>query len=52
MERPELHVVFGTGQVGSQLVDRLLAHGLRVRTVRRSDEKGRLSPTFLSRKNR
>jgi nucleoside-diphosphate-sugar epimerase len=41
MQTPELHVVFGTGQVGSQLVDRLLARGLRVRTVRRSAEASR-----------
>jgi nucleoside-diphosphate-sugar epimerase len=36
-----LHVVFGTGQVGSKLVDRLLARGLRVRSVRRSAEASR-----------
>ena len=36
-----MHVVFGTGQVGSTLVDRLLARGLRVRSVRRSAEKSR-----------
>jgi nucleoside-diphosphate-sugar epimerase len=41
MESAALHVVFGTGQVGSQLVNRLLARGLRVRTVRRSAEPGR-----------
>jgi nucleoside-diphosphate-sugar epimerase len=41
MESPELHVVFGTGQVGSQLVDRLLARGFRVRSVRRSAEAPR-----------
>jgi nucleoside-diphosphate-sugar epimerase len=41
MQSTELHVVFGAGQVGSQLVDRLLAHGLRVRTVRRSAEMSR-----------
>lgn len=41
MNSPELHVVFGTGQVGSQLRDRLLARGLRVRTVRRSAEGSR-----------
>jgi nucleoside-diphosphate-sugar epimerase len=43
MHPQELHVVFGTGQVGSQLVDRLLSHGLRVRTVRRSAEESRHS---------
>ncbi len=37
----ELHVVFGTGQVGSKLVDGLLARGLRVRSVRRSAEPSR-----------
>jgi nucleoside-diphosphate-sugar epimerase len=37
----QLHVVFGTGQVGSQLVDCLLARGVRVRTVRRSAEVSR-----------
>lgn len=37
----ELHVVFGTGQIGSQLVDRLLARGFRVRSVRRSAEPSR-----------
>lgn len=31
-----LHVVLGAGQVGSRLTKRLLAKGLRVRTVRRS----------------
>jgi nucleoside-diphosphate-sugar epimerase len=36
-----LHVVFETGQVGSQLVDRLLSRGLRVRSVRRSPEASR-----------
>jgi nucleoside-diphosphate-sugar epimerase len=36
-----LHVVFGTGQVGRHLVDRLLARGLKVRTVRRSAEPAR-----------
>ena len=41
MSSNELHVVFGTGQVGTQLVDRLLAHGVRVRTVRRSPEASR-----------
>ena len=41
MTDSELHVVFGTGQVGSYLVDRLLAHGVRVRTVRRSAEASR-----------
>ena len=41
MESPTLHVVFGAGQVGSQLVDRLLARGLRVRSVRRSPEAPR-----------
>jgi nucleoside-diphosphate-sugar epimerase len=41
MRTSDLHVVFGTGQVGSQLVDRLLAHGVRVRTVRRSVETSR-----------
>jgi nucleoside-diphosphate-sugar epimerase len=41
MTTPELHVVFGTGQIGSQLVDRLLARGLRVRSVRRSAEASR-----------
>lgn len=39
--KAELHVVFGTGQVGSQLVDGLLAQGARVRSVRRSAEKSR-----------
>jgi nucleoside-diphosphate-sugar epimerase len=37
----ELHVVFGSGQVGTKLVDRLLARGLRVRSVRRSVETSR-----------
>lgn len=32
----ELHVIFGAGQVGSQLAARLLAAGLRVRVVKRS----------------
>ncbi len=32
----ELHVVFGAGQVGSQLAARLLASGLRVRIAKRS----------------
>jgi nucleoside-diphosphate-sugar epimerase len=41
MNTSDLHVVFGTGQVGSQLVDRLLARGCRVRTVRRSVEASR-----------
>lgn len=41
MKNSELHLVFGTGQVGRHLVDRLLAHGLRVRTVRRSAEFSR-----------
>ncbi len=41
MTGSQLHVVFGHGQVGSQLVDRLLAHGARVRTVRRSPERSR-----------
>jgi nucleoside-diphosphate-sugar epimerase len=41
MSSSEWHVVFGTGQVGSLLVDRLLARGLRVRTVRRSAEASR-----------
>ena len=41
MNTSALHVVFGTGQVGSQLVDRLLARGYRVRTVRRSAEASR-----------
>ena len=41
MTDSELHVVFGTGQVGSQLVDLLLSHGARVRTVRRSAERSR-----------
>jgi nucleoside-diphosphate-sugar epimerase len=41
MGTSELHVVFGTGQVGSKLVDRLLARGLRVRSVRRSAEASR-----------
>lgn len=36
-----LHVVFGTGQIGRQLVDRLLARGLPVRSVRRSPEASR-----------
>jgi nucleoside-diphosphate-sugar epimerase len=40
-ESTGLHVVFGAGQVGSQLVDRLLARGQRVRSVRRSAEVGR-----------
>jgi nucleoside-diphosphate-sugar epimerase len=41
MSTPDLHVVFGTGQVGHHLVDRLLARGLRVRSVRRSAESSR-----------
>lgn len=41
MGTSEVHVVFGTGQVGSKLVDRLLARGLRVRSVRRSAEASR-----------
>ena len=31
----ELHVIFGAGQIGTQLGDALLARGLRVRMVRR-----------------
>ena len=41
MKHVELHVVFGTGQVGSPLVDRLLAQGFAVRSVRRSVEASR-----------
>ncbi len=41
MVSTELHVVFGTGQIGNILVDRLLARGLRVRSVRRSREPSR-----------
>ncbi len=41
MRTSDLHVVFGTGQVGSTLVDRLLARGLRVRSVRRSVAESR-----------
>ena len=41
MTHSECHVVFGTGQVGSRLVDRLLALGFRVRSVRRSAEASR-----------
>lgn len=41
MATAELHVVFGTGQVGSRLVDRLLWRGLRVRSVRRAEEASR-----------
>ena len=37
--KDELHVVFGSGQVGSSLAERLLGEGYRVRVVRRS-EKG------------
>jgi len=37
--KDELHVVFGSGQVGSTLADGLLAEGYRVRVFRRS-EKG------------
>ncbi len=33
---PELHVVFGAGQVGGQLAQRLIAAGRRVRVVKRS----------------
>ena len=32
---PELHVVFGAGQIGTRLAGELLARGLRVRMVRR-----------------
>lgn len=32
---PDLHVVFGTGPVGTTLVDELLARGKRVRLVNR-----------------
>ena len=38
MANEDLHVVFGVGQVGSQLTDLLLAEGLRVRAVRRSPQ--------------
>lgn len=38
MANGELHVVFGVGQVGSQLTELLLARGLRVRAVRRSPQ--------------
>lgn len=41
MPMKPLHVVFGTGQIGRQLVDRLLARGLPVRSVRRSPEASR-----------
>jgi nucleoside-diphosphate-sugar epimerase len=41
MPMTPLHVVFGTGQIGRQLVDRLLARGLPVRSVRRSAEASR-----------
>lgn len=41
MKDMELHVVFGAGQVGRPLADRLLARGYRVRTVRRSAEAKR-----------
>ena len=37
----ECHVVFGAGQVGSKLIDLLLARGLRVRSVRRTAETRR-----------
>lgn len=37
MDRPALHVIFGAGQVGRPLAERLLAGGSRVRVVRRSD---------------
>jgi nucleoside-diphosphate-sugar epimerase len=33
---PELHVIFGSGQVGSLLADRLVAAGKRVRVAKRS----------------
>lgn len=33
---PQLHVVFGAGQVGTPLAERLLAQGHRVRVVKRS----------------
>jgi len=32
---PEVHVVFGAGQIGTRLAEELLARGLRVRMVRR-----------------
>jgi len=32
---PPLHVIFGAGQIGTLLAEQLLAHGLRVRLVRR-----------------
>lgn len=41
MTPSERHVVFGTGQVGSKLVDLLLARGLHVRSVRRTAEASR-----------
>ena len=38
-EKQQLHVVFGAGQVGSLLVQELLARGHRVRVVRRSAQR-------------
>ena len=36
MQKPGLHVVFGAGQIGSFLVEDLLAQGIRVRVAKRS----------------
>jgi nucleoside-diphosphate-sugar epimerase len=43
LAHPELHVVFGAGQIGTRLAHLLLARGLRVRMVRRG-EPGRPLP--------
>lgn len=41
MSNSDLHVVFGAGQIGSELIDRLLKRGHRVRSVRRSPASSR-----------
>ena len=41
---PDLHVVFGTGPVGTTLADELLARGKRVRLVNRSGKMAEPTP--------
>ncbi len=43
LARPELHVIFGAGQIGTRLAEELLARGHRVRMVRRG-QPGRPIP--------
>jgi nucleoside-diphosphate-sugar epimerase len=45
MSPPPLHVVFGAGQIGTQLAERLVARGYRVRLVRRGPA-GATSPNL------